>query len=68
MKAKINTSRCLPLVAQADGCAICMKVCPVQRYGLDAVWEHWAATGRCWAEAPTSWRPTTGSTAGATRG
>ncbi len=45
VKAKINISRCLPVVAQADGCAVCMKVCPVQRYGLDAVTEHWEETG-----------------------
>lgn len=40
MKAKINTQRCFPVVARAKGCAICMKVCPVQRYGLDAVKRH----------------------------
>jgi ferredoxin len=36
-KAKIKTERCLPVLIQAQGCAICMKVCPVQRYGLDRV-------------------------------
>jgi epoxyqueuosine reductase len=44
-KAKINTKRCLPVVAQAHGCAVCMKVCPVQRYGLGAVYDHYAETG-----------------------
>ena len=44
-KAKIKTERCLPLVASADGCAVCMKVCPVQRYGLARVHEHWTSTG-----------------------
>ncbi|GAA4548296.1 4Fe-4S dicluster domain-containing protein [Pseudonocardia xishanensis] len=44
-KAKINTKRCLPVVAQAEGCAVCMKVCPVQRYGLPAVMDHFEATG-----------------------
>lgn len=44
-KIKINTSRCLPLVAQADGCSICMKVCPIQRYGLDAVLDEYERTG-----------------------
>jgi NAD-dependent dihydropyrimidine dehydrogenase PreA subunit len=44
-KAKINTKRCLPVVAQAHGCAVCMKVCPVQRYGLAAVYDHYAETG-----------------------
>lgn len=44
-KAKLNTVRCLPVVAQAAGCAVCMKVCPVQRYGLDAILEHRQETG-----------------------
>jgi epoxyqueuosine reductase len=44
-KSKINTRRCLPLVAQAEGCAVCMKVCPVQRYGLDAVYEEYEKSG-----------------------
>ena len=44
-KAKLNTARCLPVVVQAAGCAVCMKVCPVQRYGLDAILEHRAETG-----------------------
>lgn len=46
MKAKINTKRCLPVVAQVDGCAICMKVCPVQKYGLDAVVDEYESTGQ----------------------
>jgi ferredoxin len=46
LKAKLNTERCLPVVAQVDGCAICMKVCPVQKYGLPAVHEHFESTGR----------------------
>jgi len=45
VKASIKPERCLPVVAQAHGCAVCMKVCPVQRYGLAAVHEHYAATG-----------------------
>jgi len=45
MKAKIKTERCWPTVMQAHGCAVCMKVCPVQRYGLDPVKEHYVETG-----------------------
>jgi epoxyqueuosine reductase len=45
-KAKIKIERCLPMVAQVDGCAICMKVCPVQRYGLPAVIDHFTSTGK----------------------
>ena len=44
-KAKINTKRCLPLVGQAAGCGVCMKVCPVQRYGLAAVYEEYERSG-----------------------
>lgn len=45
IKAKINTKRCLPLMMQSAGCSICMKVCPVQRYGLDEVLDHYRRTG-----------------------
>ncbi|HZC10259.1 MAG TPA: 4Fe-4S dicluster domain-containing protein [Mycobacterium sp.] len=45
-KAKINTKRCLPLMMQSAGCSICMKVCPVQRYGLPAVVAHYERTGQ----------------------
>lgn len=45
-KAKIKTERCLPIVTQAAGCAVCMKVCPVQRFGLPAVIEEFARTGQ----------------------
>jgi ferredoxin len=44
-KAKINTSRCFPTVAQTSGCGVCMKVCPIQRYGLPAVLEEFARSG-----------------------
>ncbi|GAA1517277.1 4Fe-4S dicluster domain-containing protein [Nocardioides humi] len=44
-KSSLNTKRCLPIVAQAHGCAICMKVCPVQRYGLQEVLNEFEATG-----------------------
>lgn len=44
-KAKLNSARCLPVVVQVSGCAVCMKVCPVQRYGLEAILEHRERTG-----------------------
>jgi epoxyqueuosine reductase len=45
VKVKISTKRCVPVIAQAEGCAVCMKVCPVQRFGLKAVLEEFDATG-----------------------
>jgi len=45
LKAKIKPERCFPILTVAHGCAICMKVCPVQRYGLDAVKSHLLSTG-----------------------
>lgn len=44
-KAKLNTKRCFPTVAMASGCAVCMKVCPVQRYGLPAVFDEFERSG-----------------------
>lgn len=44
-KAKLNTKRCLPIVTQAAGCSVCMKVCPVQAYGMTEVLDHYARTG-----------------------
>lgn len=46
IKSKINTKRCFPVVAQAHGCAICMKVCPIQRYGLPAVLDEYDRSGK----------------------
>src|SRR5262249_311851 len=45
-KAKIKSDRCAPMVGQFNGCAICMKTCPVQKYGLPGVLEHYARTGQ----------------------
>ena len=44
-KIKLKTERCMPIVAQTEGCSVCMKVCPVQRYGLDAVKRTYLETG-----------------------
>ncbi|MBV6757406.1 reductive dehalogenase domain-containing protein [Rhodococcus opacus] len=46
VKAKLNTKRCLPVMGKTAGCSVCMKVCPVQRYGLPAVLQEFEATGR----------------------
>lgn len=46
VKSKLNTKRCFPIVATTAGCAICMKVCPVQAYGLGPVLEELEQTGQ----------------------
>ena len=32
-------------MARYLGCGICMKVCPIQKFGLQAVMEHYIETG-----------------------
>lgn len=46
LKAKISSMRCLPTVAQTEGCGICMKVCPVQRYGLAHILDEFRKSGQ----------------------
>jgi epoxyqueuosine reductase len=45
-KAKIKLTRCWPTTVQAHGCAICTKVCPVQRFGLAPVLNEYRKSGR----------------------
>jgi len=45
-KNKLYFKRCRPVMARYLGCGICMKVCPVQKYGLKNVMDHYAATGQ----------------------
>jgi len=44
-KNKLVFKRCRPVMARYLGCGVCMKVCPIQRYGMPAVMEHYVATG-----------------------
>jgi Pyruvate/2-oxoacid:ferredoxin oxidoreductase delta subunit len=45
-KNKLYFKRCRPVMARYLGCGICMKVCPVQKYGMQTVMDHYAATGQ----------------------
>ena len=45
-KNKVIYDRCRPVMARYEGCGVCMKVCPVQRYGMKAVMKHYVATGQ----------------------
>ena len=44
-KHKLIYRRCRPVMARYEGCAVCMKVCPIQRYGMKIVMDHYASTG-----------------------
>jgi ferredoxin len=44
-KNKLAFKRCRPVMARYLGCGLCMKVCPIQRYGMQPVMEHYVETG-----------------------
>ncbi len=45
-KHKLIYRRCRPVLARYEGCAVCMKTCPIQRYGMKPVMDHYVATGQ----------------------
>ena len=45
-KNKLYFKRCRPVMARYMGCGVCMKVCPIQKYGMKNVMEHYAETGQ----------------------
>ena len=45
-KNKLYMKRCRPVMARYLGCGVCMKVCPIQKYGMKNVMEHYAETGQ----------------------
>ena len=45
-KFKMIAKRCRPVMSRYAGCGVCMKVCPIQRFGMQAVMEHYSATGQ----------------------
>lgn len=44
-KHKLMYDRCRPVMATYEGCGVCMLVCPVQRYGMPEVMDHFVKTG-----------------------
>ena len=44
-KNKLIYERCRPVFVTYHGCAVCMIVCPIQRYGMKPVMEHYVETG-----------------------
>ncbi len=45
-KNKLVFKRCRPVMARYLGCGVCMKTCPIQKYGLKNTMDHYAATGQ----------------------
>ena len=45
-KNKLYLKRCRPVMARYLGCGICMKVCPIQKYGMATALAHYAETGQ----------------------
>ena len=45
VKNKLDVEKCVPMLMRYATCNICTKVCPVQKYGLQAVIDHYQATG-----------------------
>ena len=45
-KNKLYYKRCMPVLTRYLGCGVCMKVCPIQKYGMKNVMEHYAETGQ----------------------
>ncbi len=45
-KNKLYFKRCRPVMARYLGCGVCMKVCPIQKYGLQRVMDHYSQTGQ----------------------
>lgn len=42
---KLIYGRCRPVMVTYHGCAVCMIVCPIQKYGMRPVMEHYVETG-----------------------
>ena len=45
-KNKLYFKRCRPVMARYLGCGVCMKVCPIQKYGMATTMAHYAETGQ----------------------
>jgi epoxyqueuosine reductase len=45
VKNKLQVEKCVPMLMRYATCNICTQVCPVQKYGLQAVLDHFETTG-----------------------
>jgi epoxyqueuosine reductase len=44
VKNKLDVEKCVPMLMRYATCNVCTKVCPVQKYGLAAVVQHYEAS------------------------
>lgn len=51
-KHKLNPVRCWPYFVKFDGCSICLKVCPLHRFGYDACMEAYRRDGTILGRPP----------------
>ncbi|HEY8642719.1 MAG TPA: hypothetical protein VIO84_08125 [Candidatus Dormibacteraeota bacterium] len=45
VKNKLQVEKCVPMLMKYATCNICTKVCPVQKYGLTKVLDHYETSG-----------------------
>ncbi len=45
LKRKINDTKCYPYFLEYDGCGICLKVCPIHRFGYEACMNTYVEKG-----------------------
>ncbi len=50
LKRKSDHTKCFPNIKKYEGCGICIKVCPFNRFGYDACMEAWEKDGTILSE------------------
>jgi hypothetical protein len=45
LKHELIYGNCRPVMSRYSGCGIWMKVCPIQKYGMKPIMEHYVDTG-----------------------
>jgi len=45
LKRKINDTKCWPWFVKYEGCGICLKICPINRFGFDNCMEFFRKSG-----------------------
>ena len=45
LKRKVDNKKCYPIFEKYEGCGICLKVCPIGRFGYDTGMEQYEKDG-----------------------